>query len=242
MRTIGDQTVTLRYIGQRHAIGRYVGEQQIFSDYIHQGLLHHFDGKNNTGEGVFDPNAAVWVDLVTGVQATLQSVSWQNFGVLFASAASKVFYEGQSVQHYTIFNTHRISALQGVHPRIFGEIPYPTLYLNSNVNINYAYAFFGQGKDTPFLPHTIPAPGETVYTAIRFGGNGVIELFFNGLLAATIASVLLDPAPAATMYIGCRAANDRTFSGEIFEHLVYDRPLSDAEIYHTFLLSQQRYP
>ena len=238
MRTIGEVPVIARYIGDRHVIGRYVGEQQIFLDYIRQGLLHQFDGRNNTGNG-YDPFATTWVDLVTGVQATLQNVSWQNFGVLFSNPASKVFYQGQSVQEYTIFNTHMVTAFQGTHPRLFGEIPYPTLYLNSNNN--YAYAFYGQGKDTYFVPSTIPPLGTIVQAAVRFGGTGTIDLFFNGILTATLSNVLLFPSPITTMYIGCRAANDRVFTGEIYEHLVYNRPLSNAEIYHNFLVSSQRY-
>ena len=240
MRIIGEKPVSARYVGDRHVISRYVGVQQVFADYIRQGLLHQFDGKNNTGNGVHNPDSDVWVDLVTGVQATLQSVSWQNFGVLFTNVASKVFYRGQSVREYTIINTHMVSALQRTHPRIFGENPYPTLYLNST--LNYAYSLFDQGKDTYFRPRTAPAQGEIVQIAMRFGGGGVVELFYNGILIASIPNVELYPEPVLTMYIGCREANDRAFSGEIYEHLVYDRPLSDGEIYHNFLVSKRRYP
>ena len=239
MRTIGEAPVIARYIGARHVIGRYVGQEQIFIDYILQGLLHHFDGRNNVGTGVHDPDADVWVDLVTGVQATLQDVSWQDFGVLFSSLSAKVFYQGQSVQNYTIFSTHRVADFQGLHPRLFGEAPYPTLYLHSNAN--YAYALFGQGMDTFFIPQTIPPIGTTVQAAIRFGGTGVVDLFFNGVLTASLSNVLLNPSPVPTMYIGCRQADDRVFSGEIYEHLVYNRALSNEEVYHNFLVSKQRY-
>jgi len=240
MRRIGDRAVIARYIGDKHVIARYVGEQQIFMDYSHRGLLHQFDGRNNTGTGVYDPNAEVWIDLVTGVQATLQSVSWQNFGVLFSSAASKVYYQGQSVQQYTIFNTHMVSAFQGMYPRIFGENPYPSLYLQSA--LDYRYGLYAQGKDTYFRPATIPAVGAVAHIAMRFGGTGEVDLFYNGTLAAIVPDVEIYPSPVATMYIGCRTANDRAFSGEIYEHLVYDRALSDAEIYRNYLISSARYP
>ena len=239
MRTIGDMPVTARYIGDRHVIGRYIGERQVFADYIRQGLLHQFDGKNNTGAGVFDPNATVWVDLVTGLHATLQNVVWQNYGVLFSNTASKVFYQGQSVRLYTIFSTHKVLAFQGAYPRLYGENPYPTLYLSST--LNYAYGLFDQGKDTYFRPRTTPPLGEAVQTAMRFGDHGTVELFLNGVLIASIPDVVLFPEPVLTMYIGCRATNDRAFSGEIYEHLVYDRPLSDDEIYHNYLVTRQRY-
>ena len=49
----------------------------------------------------------------------------------------------------------------------------------------------------------------------------------------------INPMRVPTMYIGCRAANDLAFGGEIYEHFVYSRPLSDEEIYHNFLVSKQ---
>ena len=240
MRTIGEGRVFQRYIGQQHVLARYVGEELIFQDYIRRGLLHQFDGRNNTGRGFHDPNAQSWTDLVTGVEATLANVSWQNFGVLFSDETSKVFYQGQNVQRYTIFSTHMVSALEGQHPRLFGEAPYPTLYLRSNRG--YAYAFFGQGQDNEFLPETIPPVGTVMQAAVRFGGDGVIDFFYNGVFAGQLENVVLNPGSVSTMYIGCRGADDRAFRGEIYEHLVYDRPLRDEEIYYNFLISKERYP
>jgi len=239
MRAIGSNIVTARYIGDKHVIGRYIGKQQVFGDYIHQGLIHHFDGHNNTGNGTFDPDADVWIDLVTGIQAILQNVSWQNYGVSFTSTASKVFYSGQNVQQYTIFNTHMITDFIGLHPRVFGENPYPTLYLNSN--LNYPYSLFAQGKDAPFIPSIIPTQGSVMQAAIRFSGSETVDLFYNGILTANITDVVSYPSPVSTMYIGCREADDRTFTGKIYEHLVYNRALTDDEVYHNYLVSTQRY-
>jgi len=238
MRAIGELPVVAWYIGARHVISRYVGDELIFEDYIHEGLLHRFDGRNNTGEG-YDPDSAVWVDLVTGNPATLEDAFWQDFGVVFSESDSKVVYSGQSVGQYTIFSTHRVLAFQGFHPRFFGETPYPTLYLHSNND--FAYAFFGQGKDTYFSPQIIPPLGSIVQAAVRFGGTGVIDLFFNGQLVADLTDVTLYPVPVPTMYIGNRATNDRALTGEVYEHLVYNRPLSDAEVLHNFRVSSRRY-
>ena len=238
MRAIGAAPVAVRYIGAQHVIGRYVGAQRVFIDYIRQGLIHQFDGKNNTGNGVYDPEAPTWTDLVTGTQATLENVSWQDFGVAFTNVASKVFYQGESVQEYTVLNTHKVSALQGLHPRLFGENPYPTLYLNSNEG--YSYAFYGQGRDAYFSPRTSPPLNTIVQAALRFGGTGSVDFFYNGIFTSNLF-VQSNPAPVSTMYLGCRAENDRVLTGEIYEHLVYNRPLSNAEIYHNFLVTKQRY-
>ena len=239
MRAIGEKPIVGRHIGENRIVGRYAGEEVVFLDYIAAGLLHRFDGINNEATGVHNPAATTWTDLVTGVQATMQNVAWQDFGVEFSQTTSKVFYSGQNVQEYTIFSTHKVASLTGSHPRFFAESPYPSLYLHSNNG--YAYAFYGQGKDTFFSPRTTPPTGQLMQAAIRFGGTGVVELFLNGSYAGAITSVTAYPSPVSTMYIGSRAANDRALTGSIYEHLVYDRALSDAEIQHNFLVSKSRY-
>jgi len=239
MRFIGVRPVLARYIGTQHVIGRFEGDRLVsFRDYLHEGLIHHFDGRNNTGTGHHDPDATTWVDLVTGIQATMEDVHWQDFGVAFTVPSSKVFYSGQSVEQYTIFNTHRVAAITGLHPRIFGERPYPTLYISST---SARYGFYAQGFDTAFRPYTSPTLGQTLQIAIRFAGTGTIDLFYNGILTATIQDVVLYPTPVPIKYLGCHEANDRTLNGEIYEHLVYNRPLTNEDIFGNFLVSRERY-
>jgi len=213
--------------------------------HILSGLAHHFDFNDNEATGTHNPSATGWVDLITGTVATLQNTSWGD-GLVFAATNSKCFYSGADVVQYTITSTHKIHALTGSHPRLFAENAYPTLYLQSNHA--YAYGFFAQGKDAAIPPNRTPPLNKTVQATLRFtgttaqGGTGTVELFLNGVKTGQITAVTLNPTPVATKYIGARSGNDRTIRGAFFEHLVYTRALTDAEIYNNYLASKHIYP
>jgi len=242
MRTMGDKPLIARQVGDKLVTARFVGEQLIYKDtgcYVQEDLVTQFDGRDNVGTGVHSPGSTTWLDLVGGGQGTLANASWLDWGVSFTTTTSRVQYSGANVTNYTIFNTHKIRARTGSHPRFYAEIPLPSLYLHSGNN--YAYAYYGQGKDTIFTPAFVPPVGVVIQAAIRFGGTGVVELFVNGVQVASIAGVTANPGAMAAKYLGGRSTNDRTLTGEIYEHLVYNRALSDIEIKHNFLVSQVRY-
>jgi len=239
MRAIGDKNVIGRYVGDKQVIARYIGDKMVFADYITDGLIHRFDAIDNMGTGDFVPDANVWTDLVSGIQATMQNISRYNNAPHFNASNSKIFYSGQSVQAYTIINTHTILSLSGTHPRIFGENPYPTLYLHSGNN--YSYGLYAHGADAPFTPRIIPPAGNKITVAMRFKGLGnPVELFINGTKAAQI-NVSANAGTTNVQYIGSRSDNTRTLNGVIYEHLVYSRPLEDDEIYHNYLVTKDRY-
>lgn len=214
-------------------------------EYITDGLAHYFDFNDNEATGTHNPNATGWVDLITGTVATLQNTTWGD-GLVFATNNAKCYYSGENVVQYTITNTHKIHSLTGVHPRIFAENTYPSLYLQSN--IGYAYGFYGQSKDAAIPPYFIPPTNTLVQATLRFtgtvaqGGSGTVELFVNGVKTGEMTNVTINPSAVATKYIGCRSDNTRTIRGSFFEHLVYTRALSDEEIYNNYLVSTHRYP
>ena len=227
-------------------IGEAVDEI-ITPKHITEGLAHHFDFKDNEATGNYNPAAAGWVDLITGTVTTLQNTTWGD-GLEFRSTSSKCFYSGVDVVRYTITNTHKVRALAGSHPRIFGENPYPTLYMHSGADFGYKYGFFAQGKDAVIPPGHTPPVNTLVQATLRFtgtiaqGGTGTVELFFNGVKVGELTGVTQNPASVATKYLGSRSANDRTLQGSFFEHLVYTRALTDDEIYNNYLASKHRYP
>ena len=244
MRMIGEKRVVARYIGESPVAARYVGEDLIFKNddgwYIIDELLHHFDYINNTGSG-HDPLATMWADLAGEANASLVGVSFGPRSIVFAgNNNAKVQYSGQNVGIYTIFNTHLVTARQGQHPRIFGENPYPTLYLQSNHN--YSYGLYAQSIDTFFLPQFIPPMNTVIATAMRWAGPGSpIELFVNGEKVAQLGPTNVYPGNTTVKYLGANSGTARTLTGEFFEHLVYSRALTDAEIQHNFQVSKARY-
>lgn len=219
-------------------------DEIVVPEYVKLGLRHRFDTNNNDGSGTHNPTTTIWKDLVGGADATLTDVTWTN-GAELNGNTSRISYDGIDVREYTIFTTVAIQRT-GIYPRIFGENPYPSLYL-SNTN-SYIFYFYGQGKDRAFLPTSSPSYGNPTTAAIRFtgtvenGGSGTVELFVNGVKAGEVEDVLQYPTPVSPKFLGSRNDNTRTMTGRIFEHLVYDRALSDEEIYNNYLASKHNYP
>ena len=242
MRKIGDKDVLARYIGDKQVMERYVGEDLISKAwYIGDGLAHHFDFHNNTGGG-HDQAAITWADLTGGANMELHNVTFGERSLVFGgNTNAKGTYRGMNVREFTIFNTHLIPSLAPlVHSRAYGENPQPTLYTRSNRD--HAYAYYAQGIDMEFTPLYIPLVSQIVRTAIRWAGPGnPVELFIDGVLVGRVGPVNQFPAAAAIKYLGCNSGTTRTFVGEFFEHLVYTRALTDAEILHNNKVSGFRY-
>ena len=226
-------------------------EEYIKVEHIKDGLRRHFDAINNERVGTHNPSSTNWIDLVGGTSATLQNAIFDSdYGVKFNGTTSKIFYDDDEVQvtgAYTICNTHKINSIISQHPRIFGENTFPTLYVRTNVSPNNQYGFFAQNKDIHFgIPPV--AFGDIVNVALRFsgtisaGGTGTVELFINGVKVSEITSVTANPIHITRKFLGCRSSNDRTLNGSIYDHLLYDRALTDAEIEQNYLASKELYP
>ena len=237
----GNREIAKVYRGNKEIIAVYRGSRLVhLADVPQEALLYHFDAIDNTATGIHDPTSSRWIDLKNGAVATLQNATFKNQGVLIESVNSKVAYPGQNVQAYTIFSTHKVLSIAAQHPRVFGEHPYPTMYLQSNHG--YSYALYAQGKDTFFSPQKRAVVGETVNVAMRWSGIGQpVEFFLNGVKAGEIPNVTVNPGSVSTMYIGANAGTTRTIHAEFYEHLVYSSPLSDSDIDLTYQISRHKY-
>jgi len=242
MRALGGNKVRRRCIGDMRVWARYVGDELIFDHAVHgqRSLQTHFDVRNNTGQGFHDPTAGTWHDLKGGAVAALANASWgQDGGVVFNGTTSKVSYTGfpltGGTNEYTILNVHKIAALTGQHPRIWAESPYPSLYLHSNNQ--YGYGFFGQGRDAVFPARFTPPVGTLIQAALRFSGT-TVDLFVNGRYIDSLTGVTGTIGNPNPIFLGARAANDRTLNGAIYEHLVYNRALTDEEMVEAFAVSR----
>ena len=241
MRIIGDKNLQ-RYVGDKPVVARYIGNKKVFEEkWVVRGAIHRFCGVDNVGAGVHDSYGTNWTDIIGGVQATLQNVSWTDNSALFAgNADAKITYAGQNVRDYTIISTHKTEGYIGAHPRIWGEMPYPSLFINTNVGV---YGFYGQGKDTTFTPRISSKIGEKIHTTMRYAhGQNKVELFVNGVKATEVTGVTAAPGDVDMMTIGARpTTNDRTFHGEFYEHAVYSVALTDEEIMQNFRVSNRTY-
>ena len=240
MRAIGNQPIVDRYVGEEQVIARYYRDKLIYPEYIKDALALHFDGIDNEGTGVHNPTAPKWVDLVGGIQATLEGVTWTDAGLDFLGSNSLVSYSpGRSGQilEFTISFVHNPTAA-GNYPRLNAERPFPTLYLRSTL---YQYNLYAFAQDAPWVPSVFPIFGQRNNVSMRRAGSGPVELFVDGVYAGQVAVTGTNSTWLATQFIGNRADKTRGFHGEICDHKVYTRALSNDEIYRNYQVDKLRY-
>ena len=213
-------------------------------EYIQNGLHIHFDAINNTGNG-HDDNTDTWVDLINGVQASLAATAWSDDCINTIGDISKIEYNpttsGELLQ-CTIMVTH-FTEKTGVHPRIFGEREFPTLYLNSNTG--YSYYYYGQGKDSPFVPATQTKTAGRSHVALRVSQTqdaNKAELFVDGVKAGERE---INATPSAiwksSQYIGNNPSGSRGATAQFCNFMVYDRLLTNEEIQHNYEIDRERF-
>ena len=213
--------------------GYYTTEDNAILD----GIVLHYDSKNNTGSG-YNSTASIWKDLVGSNDGVLNNGPiWDGYSLKFDGVNDNVRYVGSITQEYSFVITFKPTVLSGSHPRLFAENPYPSLYLHSGNS--YQLGFYGQGKDNVFLPSRTPLLNKPTYVVVTYSSN-VVTLYANGIMIGKLTG-LTNPTSAAWAYLGGRSTNDRQYSGKIYDFIIYNRVLDDMEIRMSSITNEYKY-
>jgi len=84
--TEGTSTITVSYSGKTTTFNVTVSAQ---ATYVTDGLIHQYDGINNTGSG-HDSTATSWKDLIGSLDfTTISNVTWADDGIVFTGQNSQ---------------------------------------------------------------------------------------------------------------------------------------------------------
>ncbi len=209
--------------------------------YVQNGLLACWDGYENAGEGVHNPSATVWKDLVGGREFSLTGVTVGADRMHFAGTASS--YGILSVADTAeTFNKAVSGTLEIVYAADVGKGGLVLLQSSTSSGIQFAI-WDSTGKGT-FCNTVIPCsksnPSKSIYTftsgtatnrvAVRYSSSAPSSAIGNGENLVSPSNNYYGPNGEQTT-IGTRAAkNGNHFAGSIYCIRVYNRQLSDAEI------------
>ena len=212
---------------------------------IKDNLLLHYDSKNNSGTGQ-NPAATMWNDLKGTNHATLSSgATWNSGGLSFNGTGGRATFNanvGNLSGDYSMVMTI-LPELTGAHPRLFGDSPFPTMYLHSAQG--YRFGFLSPTTDTFFSPHIIPSTTKPSYVVMTSSGT-TVTLFVNGRKIGTVTNTSA-PTTSGLAYLGSRppsfdgTANTRFYKGLIYDYMIYDRVLSDFEIERSYITNYSKY-
>ena len=203
---------------------------------IKNGLMLHYDGINNTGSG-HSNNSPIWKDLKgTNDGILIGDISWSNNGLDFDGVDDRVEFVGDITNNYSFVVTIK-PEMVGIHPRIFSENPFPTLYMNSNSN--HRLAFYGQGRDNAFSPSIVPSPTHIIYVVVTYDGAEII-LYVNGKKIGLLTTTT-NPVSTAIAYLGGNDNLTRQYKGKIYNFMIYNRTLSELEVERSYITNRYKY-
>ena len=223
------------------------------ASYAQDGLIGQWDGENNVGTGVHDPNATVWKDLKGNLDLALISGhgGWNAYGnALTVSAASAI-----GATPAPAYNTIEVAYRHTNKDHPTDSTSHNQILINSSDNDRRQLVYFSNY-------------GEQIYfsglqNTTHYGIGGVT---FNSNVVHTVAALYTDPAGAAsgsyldatsnrntsrtgswsatvpTMLIGDNRTNEvyRPWYGDVYSIRLYDRKLTFNELLTHLGIDQKR--
>jgi len=245
------------------------------ADYIQDGLILMWDGIENAGVGIHDPDASVWVDLVSGVELRIQSTAyWSRGGLVIdrqKNGVTTVFkgypffsvysdaVDARTLTFETVYSLDYYGGTSGsgvnylVRPTInIGDRPYGHLcprsdnavYLNVNLSgLGYywknatANALGIHSLSGSYSPNGIRAYCKLYIDGFATGSGGTYPTS-----QVSDADVDFQYLKQGTARIGPYGNSATNVSVDVIHNYrIYNRPLSDSEVYHNYLIDKERF-
>lgn len=224
----------------------YINAKIIIDKYATNNLIFYYDAINNTGDG-HDDSATTWADLSgNNNNGVITSGTWENNALIFDGSSTFVNcgrrdFTNVSVEAYIEY----------------GIVPSGWTYIASN-NYSGGYSIFGRNSKTAFsvVLNVVGQQyvyctknvvvGEPVHIIGTYDGID-IKLFINGVLNNMVnASDTITETGASTIFaLGGHPSRETVtnewFKGKIRSARMYDRALTEDEVYNNYIYELKRY-
>ena len=213
-----------------------IGARQAFFDddlsaksYIQDGLIAMWDGIENDGFGVHNPNATVWKDLIGTRHLGASQISFEDDCAVFNG--NEIFESG---------GTFSMTLAEVVFYSTSGGIVYMTNTTTGNriwangdhIGINYYY-------DGTAIRHDWSGKKTSVSTGNPGGASvSAAHTFVNGKAPTLDSNV---PSPYGSVYTGGARMGAASFVGKIYCVRQYNRALTADEIAINHAIDKARF-
>lgn len=214
-------------------------------DYVQDGLIAMWDGIENAGWGVHDPNATVWKDLVgtrdlksseVGYNYTIYSTGFDNLLKFLKydgdiTLCARVEFVGLFWGDWCYFGLGTDSGLakgitingqNGFRVMIQEKYASPSWYVSVNI------------------PNATAGRAYSIAIVFHFATKS-FDVYSDGVYisSASVPNWNIDPGVYQTLSFGNRYDNTRC--GKRFNGFVYSRALTSAEISHNYEIDKARF-
>ena len=214
------------------------------SDYVQDGLVCQFDGKENAGFGIHDPQNTIWTALVGGVDAIRQggTISWSDDACVFHSP---LFFKVNSVfgkpQIVTIEVCHQAVPASGSrYGALFSCLEAGGIGIQQNVNYQYWYAQVG-AVPSGYTAGVRIAAENAFQTLSYVVGTNYASLYRDGTIYQTMQKSDGIRYNYGYYQIGRDVGDSGNIVGKIFSIRLYNRDLTDMELKFNHMIDMARF-
>ena len=221
-------------------------------DYVQDGLVAMWDGIENAGWGLHDPNATVWKDLVGGNNLTmynhgthyehffsddsLQGACYWSNDQMIKEMTSAVFSDGFTYEE--VRTRTGFSGLVGSPNLGIGNWFQSGGYIGNQTFIRY------RNTGPTYFPMSSDAPYSFVRSCAVDSNGAAMKLFIDGSFKQSIPAGSISTFSSSAVYIGFNLDTvDESSKFPILIHNVriYSRALTAAEIAANYAIDKQRF-
>lgn len=225
------------------------------SDYVRDGLVHMWDGINNTGSG-HDSSVTTWIDLVGNITLTKQAGgTWKDNALNFDPASSSDMLYWKDTTETSIY-TQNMTVEVCIQPTSNTEFPES----KSAVIVNISSSAVNAQRRIMLSKGDKSVGGYTTATN-QFALTGLVSLrkvhhiactytqqtgtanvYCNGNLLTMSAQHSFGDSKRNYVFVGGSQGDSKyPYLGDIHSIRVYNRVLSDNEIYENYLTDCARF-
>lgn len=246
--TEGTSTITVSYGGKTDTFNVTVTAAP---SYVSDGLIHHFDAINNTGNG-HDANAATWVDLVGTdylTPNTLSAVSWESNALVLSGNSGQQLLGNDSS---TNASGKTIEVVFSTESSQTGVIVAPFYDGTNNTTKNNAYGKIVLYSDGTFgvmgkSGNTYPIGVNSISALHHICGSysnasTVSAAYANGSSCSAGSTTHSLQRSASTMVVGASPDEmNYRFTGKIHSIRIYNRVLTAEEVASNYQIDLTRF-
>jgi hypothetical protein len=208
-------------------------EKPTAKDYIQDGLIAIWDGIENAGWGVHDPNATVWKDLIGDNDLALNDCIWTNTHLVFNGSSSygsiSKVVSGATIEIAMSLNSDANQVI--FVPAGYSSKPcvgiFNKMFMSSSQN------------NLPLSTFNSSIKVATTLSLIH-GGTSYYALYQDAVICTKNSVMQSYDSSGTITYMG-RRSSGTYMNGIIFAGRVYSRALTAEEVAHNYAVDYARF-
>ena len=214
------------------------------SDYVQDGLVCQFDGKENAGFGIHDPQNTIWTALVGGVDAIRQggTISWTDDACEFSSPlyfkVNSVFGKPQTVTIEVCH--HAVPASGSRYGALFSCIESGGVGIQQTINYQQWTMQCG-GVPSGYTGQIFQTVENSFQTLAYVVGDNYASSIKDGVVVQSVQKSVGIRYNYNYYQIGRDPGDSGNIVGKIFSIRLYNRDLTDMELKYNHMIDMERF-